>query len=402
MSALPEMTQNERHKEYIRAVKETKLDHIFSKPFVCSLDMHSEGVQKIAKSPVHQDTLASVSYDGEIHIWNIGTREVSDTISKDHKATNAIAFFGQDFMYSQGTSVFLRGTQPGSQETEFSGQKTVLDLSANRASFFAATVSGIEVYSPERIQPIATYSSSRQNKRAYAHQVYEWLVMGVEGNTVLGYDTRSGECAYRITAESEINALSIHPSRHRQVVVALNSGDLKQYNLDALAKGKGGYVTEHERIFRGHVGPVLDVQHAASGHKIISGSTDKTIRIFHNHREHTQDNVYHNRRMQAVTALCCTDDGNYIVSGSTDTNLRVWKVDPNRSLKAMTQREKDSRAAGNLLKEKYSAVQQISNIRRHKILPRVLKQSMRNRYAHVKAEQRKAQNLQQHSTPKSE
>jgi len=35
--------------------------------------------------------------------------------------------------------------------------------------------------------------------------------------------------------------------------------------------------------------------------------------------------VYHTKRMQIVSSVSYTMDGNYVLSGSEDMNIRLWK-----------------------------------------------------------------------------
>lgn len=52
-------------REYTRALNATKLDRVFAKPFLASLDGHRDGVNCMAKHTTALSTLLSGSCDGE-------------------------------------------------------------------------------------------------------------------------------------------------------------------------------------------------------------------------------------------------------------------------------------------------------------------------------------------------
>ena len=71
----PKLHPFEAPREYQRALNAVKLDSIFARPFVGSLEGHSDMVQCMMKHPTSLSTLVSGSADGEIRIWNIATRK---------------------------------------------------------------------------------------------------------------------------------------------------------------------------------------------------------------------------------------------------------------------------------------------------------------------------------------
>ncbi|KAI5188981.1 DDB1- and CUL4-associated factor 13 [Nematocida minor] len=408
-----ELTQNEKHKEYMRAVKEVKLDHLFRKPFVGCLDGHTEGVTRIVKCSTESPLYASTSYDGTIKVWNMNKRAEVETIALEQTTPAAISFLDSTLLYSKKNSIFHRdanyeeitsgvmaeSTAP--KETEFTACSGVMDIVSNGSSrFYASTVDGIEIFDKERIKSIASYKGERQAKRIYISSDAKWILYTVEGNKIVGYDSRTGKSELEIVSKSEINAMSIDPSAPSMVAAGTNSGEIYIYNT-YYTGDNSSYITPPCRTLRGHASPVSDIQHSANGTRIVTGSVDRSVRIFSNDTSHRQEALYHNKRMQAINAICCTSDNAYILSGSTDTNIRIWKLDPNSSTKICTKSEENSRALGNIIKEKYKNVAQIEAMKRHQIVPHRIKKSMKNRYDHIKAEQRKEAKRKEHEKTSS-
>uniref|UniRef100_A0A0K2TPB1 Uncharacterized protein n=1 Tax=Lepeophtheirus salmonis TaxID=72036 RepID=A0A0K2TPB1_LEPSM len=65
----------EAAREYTRALNAVKLEKVFAKPFLGSLDGHSDGISYLEKHPSRLSILGSCSYDGEVRIWNLATRK---------------------------------------------------------------------------------------------------------------------------------------------------------------------------------------------------------------------------------------------------------------------------------------------------------------------------------------
>ena len=66
-------------------------------------------------------------------------------------------------------------------------------------------------------------------------------------------------------------------------------------------------------------------------HAIFQGSYDRTIRIFDSQSGQSKQ-CYHAKRMQCVFTVDYTADSKFILSGSDDANVRIWKSDARYSL----------------------------------------------------------------------
>ena len=70
-----------------------------------------------------------------------------------------------------------------------------------------------------------------------------------------------------------------------------------------------------------HVGAVTALDYSPTGREIVTGSYDKTVRIFPVDEGHSRE-VYHTKRMQRLTCVAWSRDNRYIISGSDEMNLR--------------------------------------------------------------------------------
>lgn len=62
----PDLHPFEAAREYTRALNAAKLERVFAKPFVASLDGHTDGVNCVVRNPVHVTSIASGACDGQV------------------------------------------------------------------------------------------------------------------------------------------------------------------------------------------------------------------------------------------------------------------------------------------------------------------------------------------------
>lgn len=80
-----------------------------------------------------------------------------------------------------------------------------------------------------------------------------------------------------------------------------------------------------------HTSAVIDVDYSPTGREFVAGSYDKTVRIFETLKGHSRD-VYHTKRMQRLTCVKWTLDNKYILTGSDEMNIRMWKAKASEKL----------------------------------------------------------------------
>jgi WD repeat and SOF domain-containing protein 1 len=74
-----------RARERTRALNAAKLDRIFAKPFIDSLEGHIDAVEVLVRQPGSLTTVASGSWDGEIIVHNLAQRSHLKRIPQAHK-----------------------------------------------------------------------------------------------------------------------------------------------------------------------------------------------------------------------------------------------------------------------------------------------------------------------------
>lgn len=83
-----------------------------------------------------------------------------------------------------------------------------------------------------------------------------------------------------------------------------------------------------------HVAAVIDIDYSPTGREFVTGSYDKTIRIFEAAKGHSRE-IYHTKRMQRLTSVLWSLDSKFILSGSDEMNIRIWKAKASEKLGAV-------------------------------------------------------------------
>ena len=63
--------------------------------------------------------------------------------------------------------------------------------------------------------------------------------------------------------------------------------------------------------------------------------------------------VYHTKRMQRIFCVCWSSDATYVMSGSDETNIRLWKAEASEKLGKLRPREVTARRYAAQLRHRY-------------------------------------------------
>lgn len=101
--------------------------------------------------------------------------------------------------------------------------------------------------------------------------------------------------------------------------------------------------------------------------KICCGTSDGLIYTFNIDKFNNiiYEDMYYSQRMGIVHGVTYSEDQNYIVSGSDDGSIRVWKSNSNQKT-LLGYRERKNEEYKNKIKEKFKMVGEIERIRQHK------------------------------------
>ncbi|XP_077287370.1 DDB1- and CUL4-associated factor 13 [Arctopsyche grandis] len=392
----------ETPREYVRALNATKLERVFAKPFIGCLDGHSDGVSCMATHPKQLSLIASGAVDGEVKLWNLATQKCVKSFLAHEGYVRQICFLpdGERFITVGDDSTIktwnVELPNPGEEEEPLDtvlSKSMVTGISHHRSNPIFATCGEIcQLWEESRSEPIKTFQWGIDSLHHVAFNQVQTNLLAccASDRSIIIYDSREAGPVRKVIMEMRSNSLSWNPMEAFMFTVA--NEDYNLYTFDARQ------LKHPLNVHKDHVSAVIDVDYSPTGIQFVSASYDKTIRIFEAIGGHSRD-IYHTKRMQRLTCVKWSLDDKYILSGSDEMNIRIWKARASEKLGALKPREKSALNYGESLKEKFAAHPQIKRIARHRQVPSHVHNARNElRTIHDKLKRKEA-NRRAHSKP---
>ncbi|GIQ89341.1 hypothetical protein KIPB_011780, partial [Kipferlia bialata] len=317
------------------------MERLFAKPFICAMDDHRDGVYTLCNHPTKLSTFLSASIDGEVKVWDIAQQKCVSSVqahdswiagltclNSDPSRFISVARDGQAKMWRL-PNMHDEKTQGGLSVPHllntYETGDSLFGVSAHaKANTFAASNSRVLLFDVTRSEPVAemSYGSDAMYNSGWGALSFnpaETSMLAAAGREkgMVMFDTRVAESTARLTLTTKVNNLSWNPHRPMEIALACDGGEVMQFDARKLDTAL--------RVQHGHVLAVMDVQWAPTGRELCTAGYDSTIRIFGGKSGKSRD-TYHTKRMQRVQCVRWTQDARFIVSGSDDGNVRVWKA----------------------------------------------------------------------------
>jgi len=103
-----------------------------------------------------------------------------------------------------------------------------------------------------------------------------------------------------------------------------------------------------------------------------------------------------------VFRTCWTMDSKYLLSGSDDGNIRLWRANASERSDVKSTRQRQALEYNQALAERYSHLPEIKRIRRHRHVPKVVKKAGEIKREELGAIKRREENERKHSAKKFE
>ena len=406
----PALRPMERATEAKRALNAAKLDRIFARPLVAGLEGHADGVTALARSPARLNSVLSGDAAGEVLLWDVPERRTLVRMAAHRGAVTGLSVSrGGEVGVSCGADGVARlwrlpvaerlGSRQEARENqalaEFraGGGMRGVDHHWGRAEF-ATVGDGVDVWAHGRAEPLRHFEWGADSvTSARFNPVEQDLFASTGGDRSLAlYDLRMGTPLRKLVMQTRSNALAWNPIEAFNFTVANEDCNLYSYDMRKLDRALC--------VHQDHVSSVMDVDYAPTGREFVSGSYDRTIRIFPYNGGHSRE-VYHTKRMQRVFAVRFSGDASYVLSGSDDMNLRVWKAAASERMGVVLPRERSKQAYDKALLKRFKDMPEVKRIARHRHLPQAVYKTARLRRTMTNAEKRKEHNVIAHSTPGS-
>ncbi|GMR59706.1 hypothetical protein PMAYCL1PPCAC_29901 [Pristionchus mayeri] len=138
----------------------------------------------------------------------------------------------------------------------------------------------------------------------------------------------AGTCIFKGHDDHVITCLQL---QNDMIVTGSDDNTLKVWSInDPVASSRGGdeRTTHLKHTLIGHSGGVWTSQVSSDGKYIVSGSTDRSVRVWSSET----GAQLHALQGHTSTVRCMALHGKILVSGSRDTTLRVWNIETGECL----------------------------------------------------------------------
>lgn len=402
----------QRPREYTRAVNAAKINRMFAQPLIGNLGQgHQDAVTHTSVSRKSLLPLLSASADGTLRLWDLPTRSCVSTINAHKMAIKGVVFGLDDDFYSCSSDGTLRKWSLGDSMTksaeqikpddtwQMPGSFCSIDHHWTERQFITASDSSVQLWSPERSTPIQSHSNlwgSDDTVHVVRFNPAEpHLVANCSMDRGIGlHDLRAGSEMKKMILRMRSNDLQWNPMEPLNFAVA--NEDYQAYIFDMRK------LNRPTQIYKGHTSAVMSLSWAPTGREFVTGSYDRTIRVFNlDQRNGFAREIYHTKRMQRVFTVSCTMDNAFIVSGSDDTNLRLWKARASEKLGQLTPREESAMQYRHALIKKYQHLPEVKRIYRSRKIPKVIQKQTAQTIIQKESAERKQGNRIKHSKPGS-
>jgi WD repeat and SOF domain-containing protein 1 len=409
----------ERAREYQRALNAVKLDRIFAKPFIASLTGHKDGVYSICKNPNSLSCILSGSCDGEIRVWNLPFHITTWNVIAHNGFVRGLCFnsdaehfisCGDDKtikLWNLNSNITILAKPSDYEDLEHKEEEkdklcihqwigkhsfTSVDHKRKCNIFVTSGASQINVWDYEKSSPIYTFEWGSDSVTTVKFNPVELDVFAscATDRSVILYDIRGNTPIRKLIMKMKSNSICWNPMEAFNFTIASEDHNLYTFDMRYLDKALF--------VHKDHVSAVLDIDYSPTGREFCSGSYDRTVRIF-NVEEGKSKEVYHTKRMQRIFCAKYTLDSKYILTGSDDTNIRIWKANASEPLKVKVAREQRSLNYQNKLKERYKYLPEIRRIMKHRHLPKPIYNAQKIKRDMELSQRRKLENRIKHSKP---
>ena len=397
----PALHPFQRAREYTKALVSTKLDKIFAKPFVGALDGHNDGIHCMSTVRTKNVPFISGACDGEIRIWDLSFERVVWSAIAHTGFVRGIApdVKGEKF-YTCGDDKLIKrwDLQPDGNSPD-----TVLPLSTFISPHtlhtidhhwvdeqFASGGEVVSIWDPNRVDPVHSYQWGNDSILSLKFNPAEAALLASTcgDRSICLYDLRAAVPMRKFVLPMRSNKVVWNPREPFNFVLANEDHNLYSFDMR--------YLDKAVMIHKDHVSAVMDVAFSPTGREFVSGSYDRTVRIFRADSGRSRE-VYHTKRMQRVFSVQVSSDAKFLLSGSEDTNVRLWKMEASKTLAINPGRKERKEKLQDSLKRRFANMPEIRRISRDKKIPKAIKKAGALNHEQTVSRKRKEDNRARHS-----
>ncbi|KAJ1950852.1 Protein sof1 [Linderina macrospora] len=406
----PSLHGFERAREYKRALNSAKLERMFAKPFVAGLSGHIDGIYTLGKNPWDLDSVLTGSGDGEVRLWSLSAQETAWRAPEAHRGivkgvcyvpggkTDRFLSVGTDRLakvWSRAESAYMKDGVTPEPVATYQGKSAFSSVDHHRnRPMFATGASTVEIWDVNRSEPVSNLAWGADSINAVRMNQTEVNVLASCGTdrSIILYDLRTSSPLAKVVMTLSTNAIAWNPVE--AFTFATASEDHNAYIFDMRR------MDHASTVLKDHVSAVMDIDYAPTGQELVTGAYDRSVRLWDFSKGHSRD-IYTTKRMQRVFCVAYTMDNNYVLSGSDDSNLRIWRARASERAGAKSQRERGAMEYADKLKDRYKYVPEVRKVLRQRNIPKGIKSAQRTKNLMLSSRKNKEENQRKHSKPGS-
>lgn len=392
----------ERAREYKRALNAVKLERMHAAPFIGQLGRgHVDGVYSIAKDPSSLGRFSSGSGDGVVKVWDLTTREEIWHATAHENVVKGLEWTRDQKLLTCAADRSIKLFDPYNLPSDSApisswlGSGAFTSLSHHRSrNAFAAASSVISIYDLERhtaAPEVLRWPTSTDTitNVAFNHVETSVLASCANDRSLVIYDLRTSTPVAKSVLTFACNRIAWSPMEAFNFAAASEDHNVYLFDMRKIDRARN--------VLKGHVAAVMDVEFSPTGEELVTASWDRTVRLWERDGGHARD-VYHTKRMQRVMAAKWTPDAKYVLSGSDDGNVRIWRANASQRQGIKSARHRQALEYNDALIKRFGHMPEISRIKRHRHLPKVIKKAGEIKNEELKSIKRKEENERKHSS----
>eukprot|EP00340_Litonotus_pictus_P005016 CAMPEP_0170516146 /NCGR_PEP_ID=MMETSP0209-20121228/2457_1 /TAXON_ID=665100 ORGANISM="Litonotus pictus, Strain P1" /NCGR_SAMPLE_ID=MMETSP0209 /ASSEMBLY_ACC=CAM_ASM_000301 /LENGTH=406 /DNA_ID=CAMNT_0010800941 /DNA_START=214 /DNA_END=1434 /DNA_ORIENTATION=+ len=375
--------------------------------------------------------VVSGSFDGQIILWDLAKRIPIFNINSKHEYVKGLSFgrsgneflsIGEDLKINLWNKSLLFEQQSellGTSNSKGNVNNLELGTSSNRINEsysytpkhtfnsdsaldsidhsysqdqFATAGGVVALWDYNRNKPLTSFKNSGDGFIKVKYNFVEENILLATGidRSISIYDSRIQTPTHSVSLNNKSSAACWNPQEPFTFTLGNEDSNLYTFDTRRLDKVK--------TIHKDHLLAVLDVDYSPTGKEFVTGSFDKTIRIFESNEGRSRE-AYYNKRMQKVYSVLYSLDDNYVYSGSDDTNIRCWKSEASKPNKITSVRESTAINYRKKLLEKYKYNPDVKRIIRKRNLPKYVVNKQKVRHIQKESKYKKTRNVEMNSRP---
>ncbi|KAM3181635.1 hypothetical protein ACTXT7_013989 [Hymenolepis weldensis] len=386
-------------REYIRALNAAKLSRMMAKPFIGCLAGTTDTMTVMSLNTEKVGLAVFGTFDGKVQYWDVARRKlIHEAEAHSGEVRGVCQYDKSQLMYTCGVDSQLKqwrmnhdniveGWSQPLNTVLLEQTPMCLDHHPKMDAFIIGTPQSCLFYHSSRMDvPVREWTWGYESIHHAAFNPVEHNLVGIltKDNSIVLADTREDAPLRKLKMNLRLNALSWNPMEPYVFTAACEDYNLYTYDVR--------FFKHPKRVYIGHINTAMSVDYSPSGREFVSGSYDSTIRIWSVDQTSAID-VYHTKRMKRVLQVKFTLDAQFVLSSSTDQNVRLWRAHASEKFGPVKPREREALATAEALRNKYSEHPEVRRILKHRHVPRsVLAATKENQIIRAK-QKRKLRNI---------